>query len=246
MRRLHTLIGPLSGALLLAAACAGDEDATIDTTARGQATYRDAATDHDGAPRQPAAPPEQPDGDPMRIQITVEGTAEMPDLDPSCALDGATGSFEGIFAGEASLGEDGAYVAGLASADALFSTGTGCEVPDLEITALSEVVVRGEISATTRNCETYCEAQARAHGEAECGAGADAAACRAEAESELAGSCQTECTTTAHAIVAETRLSVDAVAALSARGLTGAALGELEVDLQFERMETADGQVIDD
>jgi hypothetical protein len=233
-------------ALLFTAGC-DDSGADIDTTARGKATYDDARTDAGGNPAQPASPPSQSSSDPMRLTLMVSGTGEITGLEPACALDGATGSFEGLFAGEASLDGDGAYLAALASGDAFFSTPSGCDIPDVQISALTEVVVRGELSATTQNCETYCQARARAYGEGECGAEAGSATCRAEAEGEYSAACTTQCTaSTTHSIVAETRLSTQAVADLSARSLTGAALGEIEVDLSFDRMETAAGEPVDE
>lgn len=238
MHKLNTIA--LSFALVATAACTGEAD--IDTTARGTASYEDAATNRQGEAQQPA----QPDPQPMYVEIIVEGTGQMSGLEPQCSLDGATGSFDALFAGEADVSDDGAYVAGLASGDAFVTTPSGCEVPEVQITAVGDVTVRATIEATTANCTSYCEAKARHHGEAMCGAEPGQASCRAEAEAEYAASCTTTCTTTAHVIAAETALSAQALAELNARSITGAALGELSVDLTFDRIEDADGETVDE
>lgn len=237
-----------AGAMLLfslSACTGGSGNVDSDTTTRGESRYADSETDQSGESKQPAAPPEQPASDPMLVEVSVEGTGDMSGLDPECSLDGSTGSFDGLYFGEANLDDGGAYVAGMASSQASFQTPSGCEIPELEISAVTEVVVRGTLSATTQNCETYCEAKARSYGESECDAGASE--CRAQAESEYQGSCETSCTSsTTHVIAAETRLSMEQTAEVSARQLSGSALGELEVDLTFDHMETEEGETVEE
>lgn len=223
----------LVAALLAMAACTSS-DAEIDTNASGQAVYRDATTDHEGQPAAAARP------DPQGLWITIEvtGTASLSDLEPECALDEASGNVTALFAGEAILDDDGLYVAGLASAQATFVSGSGCTLPPVELSTMTDVVVRAELEATTPNCETYCQAEARAEGEAECGAEPSAATCRATAEAGHAAACTSTCTgETTHAIVAETALSAAAIAELNAQAVTGSGVGELEVALVFDHME---------
>jgi hypothetical protein len=169
----------------------------------------------------------------------------MSGLQPECVLDGAAGAFEGEYAGEATIEDDGAYVAALASSTAQFFTPSGCLVPELEIAALTEVVVRASITATQPNCDAYCAAKARSEAEAECGATATSSTCRAAAGSEYQASCSIACSDgTDYRIVAETELSATAVAELSASQLSGLALGELSVDLTLDRIEDGQGQVV--
>src|SRR5688572_15783745 len=183
---------------LVMPACAGD-DSEVDTTARGASAYQDG---------------ESPAPQSMDLEIEVEGTGSIDGLEPECQLDGLSGSFTGLFTGDAAIDEDGAFVAGMASATALFTTPSGCEIPQLEVEAVTRVGVRASIPATQANCDGFCAASA----------GTDAGA---QAE------CAATCTTQDARIVAEAELSADQVAAVSARNLAGGALGELEVDLLF-------------
>jgi hypothetical protein len=245
MTNLRRSLFLTSLALITTAACSSDDDGgtggdDAETAVSGKALYRDASTDHTGQPHAAAAPAEQD----VSLSIDVRGTGTLEGLDAQCSLEGASGQFEGVYQGSASLGDDGLFAELLASTAASFQTPAGCEIPDLSIAAMTEIVVRAEITATTANCEAFCSAHARAEAEAECGATADAAACRADAEGELAGSCTTSCVAETHHIVAETALSADAVAAINAAGLTGTALGELDVDLVFDRVVDAEGNVL--
>jgi len=240
-------VGACCGALVTSAACTSEDDEVDgDTTARGVATYEDARTDSSGQPQQPATPEPQPANDPMRVEIRVEGMGTLDGLDPQCSLDGLSGAFDGLYTGQGSVDDDGVYVAGFASSTATFETPTGCEIPTLEIGTVTNVVVRGELSATTTNCQSYCSAKARSSAETECSGNNNEASCRATAESEYAASCQTQCTTTNHRIVAETQLSATAAAELSARNLSGAALGELFVDLTYDRIEDGSGNIVNE
>jgi hypothetical protein len=176
----------------------GDDTGETESALSGQAIYRDSATDHDGQPRAASAPADQD----VSLEIDVRGTGTLDGLDPQCSLDGAAGQFEGVYAGDLALGDDGIFAQLLTSTTASFETPTGCAIPDLTIAAMTEVVVRARLTATTQNCESFCEAHARAEAEAECGATADAATCRADAEAAITGSCTTTCTSETHHIVA--------------------------------------------
>lgn len=220
--------------LFAVGACGPEESVGDGGQATGQARCADAATEPDGSPHEAEPPPE---GSSMHLEVTVEGSGTLPDLDPSCALDGAAGGFAGLYQGEGEVDGDGVYVAALAQGE--FTTPSGaCVLPELEITSFTSVVLRAELENTQQNCETYCDAQARAAAEEECEGDADQASCRADAEATASGSCTTECTgSETRAIVAETELGLDAVAALNAAGLTGTAVGELNVDLTFDHVE---------
>ena len=62
---------------LLFAACVPEEEG--ETEATGTAMYRDAETTSDGTmTRDPDAVPEQPNADPMRVSLEVEGTDACP------------------------------------------------------------------------------------------------------------------------------------------------------------------------
>jgi hypothetical protein len=234
----------LAAAAAAVAAC-GDDAADADTTARGQAVYRDAETNAAGEPQPAARCAPQPSHDPMLVEILVRGSGDLGDLDPQCSLDGATGSFKGLFSGVATIDGDGAYVATLASADAFFETPSGCEIPTIEIGAVTEVVIRGTLSATTQNCEAYCSAKARSYAEGECSGAGDQVACRAAAEGEYQASCGASCSAeTTHVIAAEAALSASALAELNAAALTGAALGELSANLTFDYLADASGNVV--
>ncbi len=109
------------------------------------------------------------------------------------------------------------------------------------------LLLRGELSATTQNCESYCAAKARSHAEAECSGEADQASCRAAEEASYEASCETSCTSsTTHVIVAETALSATALADLNASALTGAAIGEVQADLTFDRIEDDQGETVEE
>jgi hypothetical protein len=225
----------------LFAACGGGGDGGEGTAeVAGVATYRDATTTHDGQARDPEAPPAQS----MRVRVVVEGQGTLPEVDPRCALDPA-GQFEARYAGTTSLSNDGIYATALAAGTAELVTPSGCEIPDLIVGFVTDVRVRGELSVTTENCQTYCAAAARAEAEQSCGASANAAACRAEAEASGEASCMTTCTTQTHVIVAETSLGATAVGQLDVIQLRAAALGQIEADLVFDHLEDERGSVLD-
>lgn len=201
----------------------------------GQAVYRDAATDHSGATKAPSTPPPQS----ARVTITVKGTGQIPQVDPQCALDPA-GSFEAHYLSTMNMTDGSAYTAAFANGS--ITTPSGCEIPNLTVGVVTDVVVRGELTINTQNCDTFCEANARADAEAECGASASAATCRAQAESQAAAQCQTTCTTKARAIVAEVSLAASLLGDLDADALRAAALGELQANLTFDHLEDANGK----
>lgn len=228
----YRIIHLATASLALTACTTGEAD--VDTNASGHAVYRDATADHQGQSVAAARP------DPQDIMLTMEvsGTASLPELEPRCALDEVSGQVTALFAGEAVIDDEGVYTAALASGEATFVSAGGCTLPPLELTAMTEVVVRAELEATTASCETYCQAGARAEGEAVCGAEPAAAGCRGETEAEYAASCTTACESeSTRVIVAETSLSATAIAELNARTATGSGLGELDVDLVFDHIE---------
>lgn len=231
-------------ALLIACDSGGVEG---DTTASGQSYYKDADSDPDGSEREWATPEPQSGGDSMVVTIEADGNGTFSLSDPECSLDGATGAFEGLYEGEADIDSDGFYVASLASADAVFTTPSGCTIPSLTIDVVNEVVVRGELTTTTQNCETYCQAKARSYAESECEGDADEATCRSDAEAAYEGDCTTTCDDpTTHVIVAETSLSTTAIADINSQALTGEGLGEVQADLTFDHMEDDQGDDVDD
>ncbi len=214
--------------------CSNDHES--DTSVSGSAVYRDATTDHDGATQPAATPPAQS----ARVSIVVKGTGTIPEIDPQCALDPA-GAFEAHYLSTMTVTGGELYSATVAEGSGQIQTPSGCAIPNLTVGLITDVVVRGELSINTTNCETYCSAQARADAEAQCGATASAAACRAQYEAQASGQCQTTCTTTAHAIVAEISLAASLLGDLDADALRAAALGELTADLTFDHLEDANG-----
>jgi hypothetical protein len=224
----------------LLAACGGTESEGT-TTVEGAATYRDATTNHDGTARQPSAPPPSQDA---KVRVIVKGTGEIPQLDPQCALD-PVGAFEARYAGTLELDDDGIYAASIGEAAGEIVTPSGCAIPDLTVGLITDVVVRGELTVNTQNCETYCEANARAEAEAMCGATATAAQCRSTAETQGAARCNTTCTTQADTIVAEVSVGAGAIGEADLDMLRAAALGELTADLEFDRLEDAGGAVVE-
>lgn len=219
--------------ICLLGACTSESETS--SSVSGEAVYRDATTDHSGATQAPSTPP--PQG--ARVTITVKGTGQIPRVDPQCALDPA-GAFEANYLGTMDMTDGSAYTAAFASGS--ITTPSGCEIPNLTVGLVTDVVVRGELAINTQNCETFCAANARADAEAECGASASAATCRAQAESQASAQCQTTCTTKAHAIVAEVSLAATLLGDVDADALRAAALGELRANLTFDHLEDASGK----
>jgi hypothetical protein len=220
---------------VLAFGCTSESEDTASLS--GSATYRDAATDHDGATKPAATPPAQS----ARVSIVVKGTGTIPEIDPQCALDPA-GQFEAHYLSTMSVTGDEVYSASVAEGSGQIQTPSGCAIRNLTVGLITDVVVRGELSINTTNCETFCSARARADGEAQCGASASAATCRAQYEAQASAQCQTTCTTKAHAIVAEVSLAASLLGDLDANALRAAALGELTANLTFDHLEDADGK----
>lgn len=236
---MNKLTAPLTAlAFSLAAGC-GSGSTDADTATTGEARFADADTNADGSDREPARPEST-----FSVSVEIAGTGDLSGLDTTC-LDGASGMFEGLLGGTAEV-DDGIYVAALAAGSAGFTTPSGCDIPDLEISALTEVVIRAELTATTTSCESYCAARARQSAEAECDGDGDQVACRGTAEGEYTASCEVACEQSEHRIVAETALSAAARTELAASQVTGSSLGTIEADLTFDRVEDASGQVIDE
>lgn len=223
-----------------AAACGPDADA--ETTAEGSAIYDDAETTADGSDSEPASP--EP-GTSMTVDLEVDGTGDLDVGDPSCALDG--NSFDALYEGEGETTGDGVYLASFAAADATFETPSGCEIPDAEVNVVTGVSVVARIENTSQQCETYCQAKARSYAETECEGDADEASCRGEAETTYEGSCTTTCEDPeTRFIVARTELGAGAVANLAVSELSGKALGTIEADLTFDRLEDQDGNRLEE
>ena len=240
----RTICSALSLVALLAA-CGSREPEQVDTQSTGNARFADAETDDSGAARPPARPAPQPRSDPRWVEIRFEGTGALELSEPGCDPTNLTGAFEGLYQGEATLDDDGVYVASFAEAEAEVVTPSGCEVPGLSIDLITGVEVYSTLSATRENCETYCTAKARAHAEEACSADSSEAECRAEVAAEYAAACQTTCTrSTTYTIVASTSLGASALADLTADALTGAALGTIEADLTFDHIEDEQGETV--
>ena len=222
--------------LFLVACGGGGGESEPATRVSGHAVYRDAATDHSGAQAEPATPPAQG----AKISIVVEGSGDIPNLDPQCSVDPA-GSFEAHYLGTLNLSNDSVYAAALGSTAAEIVTPSGCEIPELTVGVITDVRVRAELTANTQNCESYCAATARADAEQECGASASSAECRTNAEAAASASCTTTCTTQAHVIVAEVSLLASLFGDLDADALQAAALGDFEANLTFDHMEDQSG-----
>ena len=219
----------------LAFGCTSESDTSASLS--GNAVYRDASTDHSGAQHPAATPPAQN----ARVSIVVKGSGTIPELDPKCALDPA-GAFEAHYLSTMTVSDGDVYSATVAEGSGKIQTPSGCAIPNLTVGLITDVVVRGELSINTTNCETYCSARARADGEAQCGASASAAQCRAQYEAQATAQCQTTCTTRAHAIVAEVSLAASLLGDLDAEALRAAALGDLTANLTFDHLEDADGK----
>jgi hypothetical protein len=233
MQKTSLLLSTLS--LFAFAACSSDDGSTTETSSKlsGDATYRDATTDHAGNEIDPVGP--SSDG---TITIVVEGSGQLPQVDASCALD-PSGRFEAHYVSDVDFDSGDAYVASVASG--VIMTPGGCELPSVNALLVTDVKIRAEIEATTQNCETYCAASARADAEAECGATSSAANCRENAEATAEASCHTTCTTRADRIVAESSLTASLFAGLDFEALRGALFGDLSANLEFDHMVDGSG-----
>jgi hypothetical protein len=223
--------------LALAACTSSSTESTSSSQLTGAATYRDATTADNGQAQQPASPPPQH----ANVTIEVDGNGTIPQIDPHCATDPA-GSFVATYASNAQLENGGAYIAAVAATSGTITTPSGCTIGNLTVGAVTGAKVIADLAINTENCQTYCDASARADAEAQCGATANAATCRAQMESSLSGSCQTTCTTHAHAIRAEADVGAAALGQLTADELKTAALGDLEASLVFSEMVDANGK----
>ncbi len=224
---------------MLVTACATDTESENRARITGTATYRDASTDHAGNTKQADVPPAQA----IDLEIVVEGTGELPQIDPQCALDPA-GAFEARYASTAQLGADHAYVATIAESSGTIATPSGCLASGLTVGVITGAKIRAHLATTTPNCETFCAANARAEAEQSCGASAAAASCRADAETQAAARCTTTCTTRAAHITAEVSLAAALLGQLDAEALEAAALGELQANVTFDRMTDANGDAL--
>ena len=235
MRNLHLTSSILSVLLCAAAGCATDGGAGDGTPVTGASTYRDSSTATDGSPHQAAAPPAQT----ATVSLAVDGTGTLSGVDVTCP-DAAAGQFEALYHGQASI-DGGGTLSGTLAAAGDVTTPSGCTISDLTVAAVTGVTLRAELEATTTNCQTYCDASARADAESECAGNADEATCRSQAQASAAASCNTACTTQAHAIVAEVSLGIDALGAIDADALHAGAFGDVDAGFTFDHLEDAQG-----
>jgi hypothetical protein len=220
-------------ALGLVVGCGGsDGTSTTDSELTGSSTYRDSATAKDGTAHQAASPPAQS----AKVSLVVKGTGTIPNVDPQCATDPA-GVFEAHYLGTATVGEDGAYLAAIEKAGAKIQTPSGCEIPELTVGVITDIVVRSELTVNTQNCQSFCDAHARWDAESVCGAEPDAAQCRTETEAEVTAACQSMCEPQAEVIVAETSLGAGALGTLDAGKLRAVAFGTIDADLEYDHVE---------
>ncbi|MFT6143913.1 MAG: hypothetical protein ACJATT_003926 [Myxococcota bacterium] len=214
----------------LLTACGGQAE----TESTGNAQYVESS--------ETADEPARPDG--FFLEIRAEGTGTFDVAAPECQADSLTGSFNALYEGEADVNNDGIYIASLTTAEA--QTPSGCDLPDLDIGLVTDIVVRGEVQATSSNCSTYCDSQAGAYADTECSGDADEASCRSTAEAEYTSSCTTSCESSTNVIVAETSLTATALTSLDLTALTGAALGTVTADLTFDHIEDDSGETVDE
>jgi hypothetical protein len=225
-------------AILFFTACTSDDGqgpTTPTSQVEGEMRYEDAATNADGTPREAAEPPAQQ----ALVTVEVRGTGTITGLEsaPECTLDAASGQFRALFDSTVSITDEGVYAAGFGEGDARVETLGGCEIPNLTVGVITDVVVRAEIEANTVNCDGYCEANARATAEAQCQGSSDQVSCRGAAEASAMAACNTECTTQREVIVAEASLAASLVGDLDFEALRAAAFGDFAADLTFDRME---------
>lgn len=221
--KLHYLVIPLL------AACASNDTASTSSNLTGNTQYRDATTDHSGAPQTAATPAPQT----ADVTITVKGTATLPTIDPQCATD-APGAFEAHYASALSISDAGAYASAMANGE--LTTPSGCAISTLSNAIATEIDIHAELDATTENCSAYCAASARADAEGSCGATADAASCRTSAEAQAAAQCQTTCTQSGHRIAADLTIGAGALGMIDADSLRAAAFGDLHGNLTFDHV----------
>jgi hypothetical protein len=217
-------------ALVLVAACTSSNDtSSASSNLSGDAFYRDATTDHSGAPQTAARPAPQT----ADVTITVKGTATLPAIDAHCATD-APGAFEAHYASALSISDAGAYASAMANGE--LTTPSGCTISTLSNAIATEIDIHAELDATTENCSAYCAASARADAEGSCGAGPDAASCRTSAEAQASAQCQTTCTQSGHRIAADLTIGAGALGMLDADALRAAAFGDLHGNLTFDHV----------
>src|SRR4026207_128000 len=86
----------------------------------GNATYRDAATDHNGATQEAATPPAQS----AKVTIVIKGSGTRPETDPSCVVDPA-GKFEAHYLSTMSVSDGEVYSASVAEGSGQIQTPSG-------------------------------------------------------------------------------------------------------------------------
>src|SRR3954470_13748341 len=103
-------------------ACTTDGDSN--TRLSGDAVYRDATTDHNGATQSPSTPPPQT----ANVSIVVKGTGQIPNVDPQCALD-PTGMFEAHYLSTMNMSSGSVYSSTVASGSGAIQAPSGCAIP---------------------------------------------------------------------------------------------------------------------
>ncbi len=217
--------------IALVTACA-DEDAETEST--GNAQYVESS--------QTADEPARPDG--FFVEVRAEGTGEFAVPGAECAADSVTGAFTALYEGNAEVNNDGTYVASMAVVEA--QPPSGCDVPDLDVALVTDIVVRGEVQATTASCEAYCDSKGAAYADTECEGNADEATCRMETTTTYSSDCVVECDNDFVRMVAETSVTGTALSSLDLQSLSGAALGTITADLTFDRLQDDEGADIDE
>ena len=211
------------------AACTSNDTSTSSAKLTGSTQYRDATTNHDGAPLTPATPAAQT----ADVTIVVRGTATIPNVDARCATD-QPGAFQATYASAATISSSAAYLSEMASGE--LTPPSGCTIQTMTGAVATEIDVHAELDATTENCTTYCAASARADAETSCGSTAADASCRTQAESTAQAQCMTTCTQSGHRIAADLQLGAGALGSIDADALRAAALGELHGNLTFDHV----------
>jgi hypothetical protein len=215
--------------LCLLAACTSSNTSSSSAQLTGNATYRDAHTDHTGAPAQPAKPAPQT----ADVTIVVKGTATIPHVDARCATDPA-GAFQAQYMSALDITNSAAYASAMGAGT--LTTPSGCTIDTLTGAVVTEVDIHAELDATTENCTTYCAASARADAEASCGATAADASCREMAEAQAAASCTSTCTQSSNRIAADLTLGAGALTHVDADSLRSGAFANLQGDLTFDHV----------
>jgi hypothetical protein len=214
---------------------------TMDIT--GQLTYEDATTTLRGFPAVADFPSSDNGINSMELTVAIHGEGALQLDDPSCQAN-LTGEFINTMAGQASIDEDGVYLAGFSDGSGELVSDVGCELGDVTATQYSSIAIHGAIEATTSSCEAWCEAAGSAQAEARCEGSSREVACRVRVATAYSFHCERNCTTNAHYIAGDATISGSDLNSLNS-GL-GLVLDDQEIDLTLDHLEDASGNVIAD